>query len=395
MPDLAPFSHHASEGNRVRLLTEGDEALELFGEAVERARERVWLETYIFEPDATGQHVLEALTRAARRGCDVVLIIDRFGSKNLWPPHVRALRRAGGTVVWFNPLTGLGHSQRKVTPFALHRDHRKLVVIDDALALCGGRNVSLDYVGGGTDEFFDTVVAVRGPAVQGFAAAFADTLAQASPFRRDAGPLPPPLPGGVRADVLALDASRGVDTLDRALADLVVRAERRVLFVTPYLIPPAVHLAALLEAARRGVAVHVLTAGQSDARHVQWAARHLYPTLLEAGVRLYKLHGDMLHAKFFTADDRVSLVGSYNADRWGQRYNKEIAVRVECETLARRFAECFADALRRGGEFTPDDHHGPLARASQALAYGLSHVLAPDASPRPAGTERGVRVANA
>ena len=73
-------------------------------EAIDGARSRVWLESYIFEPDGLGRRVLDALVAAARRGADVVLLYDVFGSPNLTEDVLRPLCAAGGRAVGFNPM---------------------------------------------------------------------------------------------------------------------------------------------------------------------------------------------------------------------------------------------------------------------------------------------------
>ena len=145
-PESRPLVTH---GNRLRLLPSGDETFRALLADIDAARTRVWLETYIFVPDAAGQQVLDALVRAARRGCDVILMVDRFGAHKLRDRHVQPLRDAGGHAFWFNPLFGLGREAKKVTPFGFHRDHRKILVVDDAVAYTGGRNVSMEWVGSG------------------------------------------------------------------------------------------------------------------------------------------------------------------------------------------------------------------------------------------------------
>src|SRR5690606_26692456 len=125
----------------------------------DEAKERVWLETYIFEPDRLGLVVLAALTRAAERGCDVCLLYDAFGSPRLQKSHTKALEDAGGVAIAFNPLLG-----RRGLPLWL-RDHRKVLIADD-VGFTGGMNISEDYAGPhlGNGRFRDTMARLTGPA---------------------------------------------------------------------------------------------------------------------------------------------------------------------------------------------------------------------------------------
>lgn len=344
---------YATDGNRVELFTDGDEAHASIMAAIEAARHRVWVEVYIFEPDLTGMEVLGALERAARRGCDVILLIDRFGAKHLRDRHVEGLREAGGFAFWFNPLLALKPHSKKVTLFGVHRDHRKIVVVDDGIGYTGGQNVSLQWSGPGPVEFIDTMLRLEGPAVRGLAAVFLETLGDTAALWRELPDPAPALEGGVRTAVHSLDLREKEGDLDRALVRLIQAARREVLFCTPYFIPPRTLQQALLDAADRGVSVYILTAGETDVPWARAAARHLYADLLGLRVRIFEHYGRILHAKFFVADRARSIVGSYNADVWGQRYNQEVAVSVEDEALAGELAAFFQSAaLEQGREIT-------------------------------------------
>ncbi len=363
-------------GNEVTLLADGTKTFERALAAIDDARERVWLETFIFEPDAAGMRVLLHLTRAARRGLDVILIVDRMGSRQLRDKHLREFREAGGHAVWFNTLLGVRKTGRKVTPLGMHRDHRKIFLVDDHTAFVGGRNVSMDYGGRGDDVFYDVMIEIRGPAVREVADVFLETLGDAAHLRRELFP-PAEKLGEVDVRVLQLDLREEVSDLDRALLDLIQNAKHELRFCTPYLLPSPSVIEALSDAARRGVDVRVLTAGWSDVPKVKVAGRHLYKTLIEHGVRVFEMTSHPLHAKFYVSDRFCSIVGSYNADRWGQRYNQEVAAQVRSGELADGLRGCFADGAER--EVTLDDIKDWSAprRALQAVLYGMSKVLAP------------------
>jgi cardiolipin synthase A/B len=377
--------HPLIPGNRVTLLPDGDETFEALLAAIGEATERVWIETYIFIPDQSGRRVLRALEDAARRGCDVLLLVDRFGAHALRDCDVAPLRAAGGYAAWFNPLLALRPHGRKVTPFGVQRDHRKIGVIDDDTAFIGGRNVSMEYDGLGDpdEEFHDVMVRIEGPAVRDLAAVFLQTLSVATPLRRAL--FPPAAPRGTAAvRALQLDLYEREGELDHALVALLQGAREEILFCTPYLIPPDHILHALLAAPARGVRTRVLTAGHSDVPAVKWAGRHLYSRLLEAGVEVVEYERQPLHAKFYVADREACLIGSYNADRWGQRYNQEVAVWVECPVLLADLAHWFDRGVRDGQRITEGtlDGWSLPRRAAQAALYGLSALLAPS-TPAP------------
>ncbi len=321
-----------SSGNEMVLFTDGDDAFRTMLQAISSASTRVWLETYIFEPDTLGLKVLSALEGAARRGCDVRLLVDDLGSGALKDEHLAPLQAAGGFVCRFNPARwsmlfpgSARMSLRRQLPLSL-RDHRKVLIVDDQHGFCGGMNVSEDYAGTtfGNGRFRDTHVLVSGPAVSDLAAIFRASWQHTAGDVLGPTPRPPPLELGSHVQILGSDRFLGRRRIQRALAVAIARAQKTIFLTTPYFIPPASVLSALRRAARRGVDVRILTAGVSDVPIAARAARHLYGTLLEMGVRVYELHGRTLHAKTAVVDAFYAHVGSFNLDRWSYDRNLEV-----------------------------------------------------------------------
>ncbi|NBP23592.1 MAG: cardiolipin synthase, partial [Proteobacteria bacterium] len=113
-------------------LKTGDEAFSALIAAIEGARNSVSLETYIFADGNPGEAVRDALIRASRRGVSVRVMIDGLGSSSLDEGFFDPVRAPGGEVRIFNPLT-----LRRLPV----RNHRKLLVVDQTLAITGGFNV--------------------------------------------------------------------------------------------------------------------------------------------------------------------------------------------------------------------------------------------------------------
>jgi len=339
-----------SDGNRLTLYTDGDEAFAVAYEAITRAQRRVWLEMYILEPDEVGRLAVEALAEAARRGCDVILLFDRFGSSRLRARHAAPIRRAGGRVALYNPLFPWRKSGRKIAPFS-HRDHRKILIVDD-VGFTGGRNISAAYGGPGPESFYDITLRLEGPCVRDLASVFLDALYSAT---RDVPRLPEPtLPfsDGVFVDVLELNARAQEHDLDRGIYALLTQAQRHCYIATPYFIPPDWFQRALLEAMRRGVTVSILTAGRSDVPHARLAGRHLYGPLLAAGVRIFEMRHPILHAKYLTIDGRHCIISSYNVDQFGGKHNLEVGVAVRDPTLTLALEAEFSARLADSDEVT-------------------------------------------
>jgi cardiolipin synthase len=342
----------AVSGNRLRLFTVGDHAFAAALGAMESARARIWLETYIFEPDVVGNTVRDALVAAAERGCSVLLLVDRFGSPKIDERYLRPIIAAGGRAAVFNPVLPWRRLGRKLST-VLHRDHRKILIVDD-VGFCGGANVSLDYGGPGPELFFDMTLRIEGPVVQDLASLFLETLRAAS---GEAPPLPArraKIPGGGVAQVLSLSRRQGRRDLDHVLEDALSGATEQCLLMTPYFVPPRWFTQALIGASVRGVDVRILTAGRSDVPFARVAGRHLYRKLLEAGVRVFEMQDPILHAKSMTIDARYSIVGSYNVDEYGSKHNLEVAIASQDSDLARQITKEFMRRAAASEEILPE-----------------------------------------
>jgi len=356
-------------GHRLRLLVGGAETLAAIEGAIEGARERVWLETFIFRPDRVGRRVLRLLQGAARRGVDVVLVLDGMGSLLVSPLATRRLRSDGVRVVRFNPP--LRPHVREGVRTLLYRDHRKILIADDR-GYCGGHNISSAYLGPGKRAYFDITLEVRGPCVEDLAGVLRETLAragQALPGRAPAAPIP----GGVPAAVERLDRRCGVDEADPALADIVGAARDRCFLMLAYFLPERWLIEALSAAVRRGVDVRVLLAGKTDIVPSREAARHLYGDLLGCGVRIFELGDQKLHAKAVVADAEQLMVGSFDYNRLSARYSLEVSVSAQDRSVGARLEEVFCANLGRAREVSLADwsRRGRIARLAQTLSFGL------------------------
>jgi cardiolipin synthase len=338
----------ASSGNSAEVMFDGDEVMESLWNAIDGARHRVWVETYIMEPDRVGQRTMDALVAATKRGCDVLLMYDAVGGPRITEAFLKPLRDAGGRVVVFNPLL-----KWRLSP--LLRDHRKIIIIDNHTAFCGGVNLSEDYgsTRHGNGRFHDAHVKVQGPCVHDLAAVLVSSLRMASDDQT-----PMPLPHGVApaghtfVQVLASRGREGRRAIQRAVRLSIRHATRCCYITTPYFIPPPRLIRAINRAAAHGVDVRILTAGDSDVPIVRTAAQHIYGVLLKRGVRIYELFGSTLHAKTMTMDGVYSTVGSFNLDTWSHMRNLEVVVGFVDAEIAQQVRDHFDHDLKQAREVT-------------------------------------------
>lgn len=159
----------ASVGNKVDIMSDGSLAFREMWAAINSAEKSIHIETYILKMDSIGLHTIELLRCAALRGVDVSLVYDSVGSTSLCMLRSGALdslRSAGGKVFEFNPVRlSFWNPHHRF----FHRNHRKILVVDDKVAFCGSLNIGREYCGkdvGGTGENRDTHVKLEGPAAR-------------------------------------------------------------------------------------------------------------------------------------------------------------------------------------------------------------------------------------
>jgi cardiolipin synthase A/B len=315
-------------GNKVELLIDGPVSFAALRGAIRSARARIDMESYEFDAVA-GSLFADELVAARRRGVDVNLIYDAWGTIDTPPALFARLRHGGVNVLEYNPLTPNAR-----VPFSVNaRDHRKLLCVDGKIAITGGVNVSQVYENtggspnsdGAEQAWRDTDVRIEGPVVAQFEHYFLETWhAQKGP---PIGPPPaalPAQPGGLLVQAIDGAPDNGQPLIYRTLIAAIALARTSVHLTTGYFVPTPDLRRVLKDAARRGVDVEVIVPSRSDSDTAVAAGREKYEDLLEAGVKLYEFRGRVLHAKTAVIDGVWSAIGSSNLDWRSTVWNNEI-----------------------------------------------------------------------
>ncbi len=350
-------------GNHITLLPSGDAAFAAMFAALERARDHIHLEYYIFDNvHYAGRSLLDVLLAARARGVQVALIYDSVGSLHTADSFFDTLSAAGAYVLEFHPVNPL----RKHFVWHLNdRDHRKIMIIDGHLAFIGGVNLSRVYENppeAGTPPqakhgyWHDCAIAMHGPVVAQAQALFLDTWQRHGGDKLPACDLyPPPAPAG--HDIVRIAGSLPHEARQlyfRGIHTAVQMARHRIILTTGYFVPTRGEWQMLADAARRGVQVDLILAGYSDVHGAWHAARSLYGRLLDAGVHIHELTDGFLHAKAAVVDGVWSCIGSSNLDRRSFSFNNEVDAVVLGRDTARDVVALLEGWMARGREVTLD-----------------------------------------
>lgn len=316
-----------TEGNEVTVLRNGDEVFPAELEAIRGATRTVDLLTFQLGTGEVVAQFAEALSERARAGIRVRVLVDAVGSRWLSRAHVAEMREAGVDLTYFRPLNSLRFWEQE------NRTHRKVLVVDSEVGFAGGVNTSEEWQGDARDpdEWRDTHLRIRGPAVDGLVAAFSTDWVDA---HRPICGLDAEFPEQEQVGDSVVQVVRGSDgtgwsDIANVLAALLTLAKRRVRITSAYFAPDETFVKLLVEAGERGVDVEILLPGENaDQRFVQLAAEAQFETLLTAGVRVWSYQPTMIHAKIVLVDDLVACVGSANFDRRSMKLNHEVEVVV-------------------------------------------------------------------
>ncbi|ODA73905.1 phosphatidylserine/phosphatidylglycerophosphate/cardiolipin synthase family protein [Streptomyces sp. NBRC 110035] len=317
----------ATEGNALVPLRNGDEIFGAMLDAIRGAEHTVDMMTFVYWRGDIAHQFAEALAERARAGVRVRLMLDGFGSRPIEKDQLDLMDEAGVDVAWFRqPLY--------LSPFKQnHRCHRKVLVVDEATAFTGGVGIAEEWCGDARNEneWRDTHVQVRGPAVDGLAAAFAQNWAECHDDLFDdrdrfVGTEPQ---GDAVVQVVRGSASFGWQDMQTLMRVVLESAEERVRLTTAYFAPDAYFTELLCAAARRGVEVEILLPGpHTDKRVCQLAGQRYYEDLTACGVKIYQYQPTMMHAKVVTIDRIASLVGSTNFNRRSLSHDEEVMLAV-------------------------------------------------------------------
>lgn len=321
-------------GNRVQPLVDGEQAYPAMLAAIGTARHSIALQSYIFDNDRVGRRFLEALAAAQRRGVEVRVLVDDFGSRYTLPSMVRRLRRAGLRAATFLP-TWLPNWLR----YANLRNHRKIMVVDGTLGFTGGMNlrVSHETAAAAKDAVRCLHFEVRGPVVADLQRTFATDWAFTTGEQLHGAVWFPPLEpaGTVAARGIPDGPDADLDNILHVILGALAAATRSVRIVTPYFLPDDVLLRALQVAAMRGVAVDIVLPQKGNIFLVDWAAAPLLPDLLRKGCRIHFSGAPFDHSKLLVVDGFWSLIGSTNWDARSLRLNFEYNLECYDPPLAR------------------------------------------------------------
>jgi len=349
-------------GNTAKFYTEYEESLAAMTEAIGTAERYVHVEFYLVSWDSTTAPFFDAMEAAVKRGVTVRVLLDHIASVR--SPHYRRT---------IKKLTAIGTQWRLMLPVQPLkgkyqrpdlRNHRKLVVIDGEEAFTGSQNlVDSSYNKRGNIRrglhWKDLMVRFEGPIVAGINALFVtDWYSETNELllRETPTETRPKLPHALDAQVVPSGPGFDLENNLRLFNALVYSAQHKVIITSPYFVPDDSMLYAITNAAYRGLDVQLFASEVADQAVVYHAQRSYYEALLRAGVRIWLFRAPtLLHAKHFTIDDDVAVVGSSNMDMRSFSLDFEISIMLHGRDAVNRLREIEQSYRENSIEVTLDE----------------------------------------
>ena len=348
------------DGNRVTPLYNGEQAYPAMLEAIEAARDTVYLSSYIFETNQTGRQFADALKTAADRGVDVRVLVDALGACYSFPKAYWLFRSSDVRVARFLPLSLSGRGL-----YLNMRNHRKLMIVDGRTGFTGGMNIGDRHCleGPGRKRVSDIHFQVEGPVVGHLLEAFIEDWGFATGDPPEAIEHPEPLlsPGAICRGI-SVGPNEAYDKLAWLYVGALNAARSSVKLMTPYFIPDRALLAAINSAALRGIDVTLILPKENNLPPVAWATWAYLKEFLRFGTHVYEQPPPFAHSKLMLIDDKYALVGSPNLDQRSLRLNFEFGLEVYDAGFCAEMAEHFEEIRMKSRRITQVDvENRPIA----------------------------------
>ena len=354
------------KGNSAEMSIDYDELIADIADAIDEAERFVHIEFYIFVLDDTTKVMFDAMRRAVERGVEVRVLLD----------HIAAVRNAYGKETR-DELTDMGAEWSYMLPVRPWRgeyqrpdlrNHRKLVVVDGKVGFMGSLNIVDSTYNLKKNlrrglHWKDLMVRLEGPVVLGLEAVFqGDWYIETGEYLQHLSVVEPIVdnttdqPGSLNCQIVPSGPGYAGENNLQVFVALMYTAQRRISITSPYFVPDGSIMNALRAATARGVEVELFVSEIGDQPLVYHAQRSYYEEILKAGVRIFMFRPPyILHAKHFTIDDDVAVVGSSNMDQRSFGLNMEVSMVVHGEEFVHDLDEVTDYYRENSRELTMDE----------------------------------------
>ena len=366
-----------STNTDVKIFNDGREKFDALIEDINRAKYHIHMEYYIFRMDDVGQEIYEALIEARKRGVEVKLLIDAWGSNQTKMSKFKELEELGGRVAQFFPLI-----LPLINPRTNYRLHRKIVVIDGVIGYTGGFNVGNEYAsvtkkfGYWRDNHLrltgDIVYSLQHRFILDWNSQHHFEITQGEPYFPDAISQ-----GHVATQLVTSGPDEDKEQIKLTYMKMISGAEREIVIQTPYYIPSDALHESLKLALLSGVQVKMMIPNKPDHPLVYWATYFHAADLVKYGAKVYTYENGFVHSKTLIIDGEYASVGSANLDYRSLQLCFEANVVIYNYDIAQKLRNDFIKDLKLSRALTLEryEQRSKIVRFKEALARLIAPML--------------------
>lgn len=344
-------------GNDVTYYPMGEDAFEDIFQALEQAKHFILIDFFIVAEGGLWDKMHEILLRKLEEGVEIKFLYDDFGAAIRTRKYFKhILEEEGMEVRIFNPI-------HKYTGelYMNYRSHQKIVVVDGEVGFTGGFNLADEYAN--LVERFgvwkDTGVRVEGEAVWGLTVVFLQMWEACSREREHVDYLKYRIMPKAQGDTFCQVISDGPannpsNPIESVYNQMIVYSDNYLYIDTPYLVIEDYMKQSLIEAAKRGVDVRIVTPNIPDKKNVKLLTNYNYGILLREGVRIYEYTPGFIHAKQILTEN-AAIVGTINMDYRSFYLHYENGVWMSGDKIQREIRKDFEKTFAESQEITYED----------------------------------------
>ena len=372
-----------TKGNFITLLRNGEEYFPALEAAIQKAQHEIYIETYIYQADAIGLRIGEALMNAAARGVAVYLLLDGFGSQDLAKSYILKLTASGVQVMIY---------REKISPWTLQKNrlrrlHRKMVVVDRKIGFVGGINIIDDYdVPKGATPRLDYAVKVEGAVAKSIYHSVHKLWRRMAWLQLRSSPKQIPEENfkhshhkyaGIKAALMLRDNILHRRDIEEAYLSAISAAKHEIMIANAYFLPGWRFRKALIEAAERGVKVTLLLQGRLEYFYM-FASHAFYDQFLQHGIEIYEYRKSFMHSKVAVIDGQWATVGSSNIDPFSLLLAREANVVVDDKKFAKELHDSLLQNIADGAQQVSQENWQKrhlLGRFASWITYGCLRLF--------------------
>nr|WP_294936370.1 phospholipase D-like domain-containing protein [uncultured Flavobacterium sp.] len=337
-------------GENLTLVHSGRDFFDRLERLISEAKSEIHFQVYIFDGDATGTRIANALMQAATRNVKVYLLLDSFGSNSLPDEFIKKLETSGIQLRFFSPFFSFN------TFYLGRRLHHKVVVVDAEKVLIGGINIAEKYEGTTKEPaWLDYAILIDDAKI----GVEAQSICHAFFFKTNPGYVPKyrsvqkPL-NASPVTVLQNDWLKGKKEIQRAYIRMINAAKSEIIIVGSYFLPGRKLKKALKKAARRNVTVQLILSGTGDVPLVKDAIDYSYSSFLKNNIALYEWNDSILHGKAAIVDGKWATIGSFNLNHLSSYASIEMNIGSHSEPFTEYFRDHLKEVISKCTQITPE-----------------------------------------